>query len=714
MVVTSTKKTPRFIKMLSRSTRFVAKIATLGATIGLIQLVTGHHYYNVASQDTATSEQPKLVCYYTNWAKDRPAPWAYRVDDVPRDKCTHIMYSFAGIDSKTFQMKSLGPATGEGSYEDFLRLRQLSPQSKLILSVGGWGEGGQKYSDMASRPENRKAFIESVLQTMEEFGFDGFDLDWEYPGATDRQGKFADKENFLKLVQELRAAFDEYDASSQKNKLAAVSARSFSTNSSRKPEFRNGRYLELSMAVPVAKFRLQEGYEVYELCQAMDFVNLMTYDLRGNWAGFADVHTPLYRRPGLDEWAYEKLNVNDGAALWHSLGCPKHKLVVGMAFYGRTYTLGSKDNNGLHAPVKKWDTNGGTPGKFTNESGFLSYFEFCQEEELWTKKFDDIGKCPYAYKDNQWVGYEDERSIKIKMDWLKENKYGGAMIWALDLDDYKGVCGERNVLFNTVVAGLQGYEVIVPPAHELTTTKKPNPWWPPPSSSTSGTRAPSSSRRTTKHREPTTTSTTTTRTTQAPVSIATFGNTATTTTTTLTKTTELPPRVESGSGSSSSSKECSPDSTGQLLSSFRPHPTDNTLYLWCVNGKDLVLSCPPGTEWSNDNKQCIMRLSNPTTGGSMQPASVATAIRSAEFEEGQLFHGPEPLIAAAPLEYDLGQHQQQDYVMPMDHNNVNEQQTPVVLLPSAAPPKYQQNQQSFYGYPENLMYPHPGRAFEWF
>lgn len=112
---------------------------------------------------------------------------------------------------------------------------------------------------------------------------------------------------------------------------------------------------------------------------------------------------------------------------------PCKKIALGLGTYGRAFKLVNPNKNGLGASA----SGKATPGKYTREGGFLSYYEICTMGL--TVVQDNTVKAPYGYKGDQWVGYDDEMSLTLKVNSvIKEKNLLGAMFWALDLDDFKG------------------------------------------------------------------------------------------------------------------------------------------------------------------------------------------------------------------------------------------------------------------------------------
>jgi len=257
--------------------------------------------------------------------------------------------------------------------------------------------------------------------------FDGLDIDWEYPRGPD------DKVSFVSLVKELRLAIEGEAKSSKDAKLL------------------------LTAAVPASFEAIEAGYDVPEISKYLDFINVMTYDFHGQWEKEVGHNSPLY--PLNSATGFQKrLTVDFSAKEWVRQGAPKEKLIIGMPVYGRTFTLVTPELFDIGAPA----TGGGDPGRYTGEAGFLSYYEICDflHKDNTTLVWDNEQQVPFAYRDTQWVGFDDERSLKTKIGWLKNEGFGGIMVWSVDLDDFRGYCGTgKYPLIKTMKNELNDYVV---------------------------------------------------------------------------------------------------------------------------------------------------------------------------------------------------------------------------------------------------------------
>ncbi|XP_072028016.1 chitinase-3-like protein 1 [Amphiura filiformis] len=354
----------------------------------------------------AEAATPILSCYYTNWAQYRPDPMKFFPEDIDPFMCTHIMYAFADLKNNhltPFEYNDDDFTDGTpGMYTRVNNLKAKNPDLKVSLAVGGWNMGSGPFITMVETKETRADFISHSIGFLRDRNFDGLDLDWEYPS-----GVYKDK--FTLLVQELRVAYN-----------------AEGTSTGRPP-------LLITAATPAGEGTLNYAYDVGAVSKELDFFNIMTYDMAGSWDPFVGHHTNLYSAP--EDTGNLVAHVVDYVTKdYIRRGCPKEKVVVGCATYGRSFRLSGADNM-PGAP----SSGGASPGDFTKQGGIWSQYEICDRiDNGFTERWDGHRKVPHAYSATEWVGYENPDSITLKAEYILANNLGGAMVWALDLDDFKG------------------------------------------------------------------------------------------------------------------------------------------------------------------------------------------------------------------------------------------------------------------------------------
>ncbi|KAE8445091.1 hypothetical protein EG329_013806 [Mollisiaceae sp. DMI_Dod_QoI] len=339
----------------------------------------------------------KNVAYYTEWNVEFPPKM------LPAADLSHVLYSFAQIDvDGTVHLPDLdaccraqyGSDIGTPVIEDTLfdsikelyLLKKYNRHMKTLISIGGWTytHDSPNLAIAATTKEGRANFVASAVQLVKDFGFDGIDIDWEYPNNGD------DAIDFVLLLKDLRAALDVY---------AERSA----------PRY----HFLIAVACPSGASEYEKWF-LKEMDQYLDSWHVMAYDYAGGWSNVAGHGSNLYyndNNPAITAFSAHKA-ING----YIDAGIPAKKMIMGVPLYGRTFEhsqgLGMSHSGSMEITYKDLPKTGAT--------------EFYDPKLVATWSFDpSIGEV---------VTYVGKEETNAKAEYVKEHRLGGMMWWEASQD----------------------------------------------------------------------------------------------------------------------------------------------------------------------------------------------------------------------------------------------------------------------------------------
>lgn len=402
----------------------------------------------------------KVVGYFPNYAIGNESHKDFDIADLQWDKLTHIQYAFGVVNKETFKLEAgdvekdieskfedrqfvhkgevieMDDSLGYyGQFNIMHTLKKKYPDVTVLISTGGWAASeGLWY---CTQDESKmRIFSKSAVEFIRKYGFDGIDIDFEFPSETPLSG------NYTNFTESIRAGIS--DRYVQFIKILSENLAQASRE--------DGKFYWLTSAVSASSWVLG-GQTNSEFLDYLDFVSIMSYDYHGGWNNYVENQANLYPDP-LDgetatmdvktlgfEWSYR----------FYRGKVQSEKILMGVPYYTRGWTNVSGGTNGLHGSsgnpltnntdnLNLWydlDTTGAETPAGANPLWHV--MNVMKKNSNYKKYWDDTGKVPYIWnaENKTFLTFEDTQSVQERINYVKNNNLGGVLIWVMHGDyDY--------------------------------------------------------------------------------------------------------------------------------------------------------------------------------------------------------------------------------------------------------------------------------------
>jgi chitinase len=389
--------------------------------------------------------------YFEEWGINYAG---YNIADLQKngvaDALTHLIYAFGNVTPTSpaacaiadpvaaYQNSNVPSVSGKpytaplyGNFGAIQQLKELHPNLKVLISLGGQAGNVAGFVTAAGSPAGRAALASSCIDMFVKGNiapgvtasglFDGFNIDWEFPGA-------ADKQNFTALLQEFRTQLNAVTKTTGKKYVLT-----FDSPASPK------KYINIDLKAAAAQ---------------VDFLTIDGYDYAAADEKQTNESSSLYDTSSDPAYADARY-IDATVKAYLKAGVPAGKYTMGLPLYAVGWTGVANLNHGLYqnatgpSPVLLADGSGlcpnpdkahASPGCDTVlTAGFATYstIENLTDKYGYTAWYDSarVGATLYNPASGTFYTYDNPAAVAMKTAYIKKHKLGGAYVWALNDDD---------------------------------------------------------------------------------------------------------------------------------------------------------------------------------------------------------------------------------------------------------------------------------------